>query len=121
MPLSSTMIAQAAQEPAGSATQNNASQALPHDEAATCNSPNSDLTEDTDEATIAVPTRIMCSGANKDFNLALRALCVSPARGAGRCKLWVKQPWPEHQAVFFFDNALLLLLMHSEYEPFTGW
>ena len=63
MPQSSTMIAQAAQGPVGSAARGDAGQT------ATGNNPNHD------GPAITAPTQFVRSGANRDFNRSILALC----------------------------------------------
>lgn len=73
------MIAQAAQEPGSSAAQN---ELIPtRDEAATDGGPNSHSTDEPEPA-ITVSTRIMRSGANREFNRSLLALCDTYPAGA---------------------------------------
>lgn len=84
MPLSSTLTTQTAQESVVSATKNHAARALPPDEAAVNSDWNSSRaeSESVDGAIITVPIPIMCSGANKEFSLALLELCTTYVAGA---------------------------------------
>ena len=73
-------IAWAAQEPVGSAAQDEPANTIPtRDEAAADAGPNSHSTND---LAITVPTRIMRSGANGVFHRSLLALCDTYLAGA---------------------------------------